>query len=351
MQAGGLRPGWLLGAVGLLVGMALAPGAQEARAALAPGDLDSLGAVAKTEGLPLSQARSAGTRVELSSLAVMDRASFVRRASLVAYVIFRRLMPPVQEVVVSAKLPGGATQRLRIRRPDLEGYLSDRLSRSAYEDRIAYATEAAAPPGFLPLPEASAPPDPSPYPAWSGPFASAPPSVAPSPKASSEATALDWRPFSPAGAPLVAFGYSLGLSPNRYDAWTMEYGHPLQAWLDARAGVMALSSFSPLNAWAGAARPVDGLAVNLDLMGTTRQAPGPWGMALEAGLGARVVHGSALGGAPLGPLASSSLRLGWRWQGLVVGLRYPLWRRADDPGASWEVGVGYALPFASFGQL
>jgi hypothetical protein len=162
------------------------------------------------------------------------------------------------------------------------------------------------------------------------------------------------RPLIPhAPTPIVAplattlgLSYGLALGGSRFDAFQLEYAHPVLSTLDLRPSIQIISGFSPVNFLNGASRPADGLSFACDLMGTTRQHPGWGGLAFEGGLGARVasVQGTAGGTWP-----AMHLRMGMRWAGLTAGMRYPLLHAGGDPTGTWEATLGYSVPFSAFG--
>jgi hypothetical protein len=316
--------------------LALAPVAQAAPAI----DLDKLQAIAKKEGLPLAGVRLAARQsLRLTSAEALPRAAFLKRAGLLAFVVFKRMPSKVQAIEFS-NLQGGGEQSCRIARADFEAYLADKIAKPEYERRIAYHESGLAP---APLPELRS--------VVQLPVLRPLPILAPQPIAGDAP-----RPIIPhAPTPVVAvpatmlgLSYGLAIGGGRFDAFQLEYGHPVLPSLDLRPSIQIISGFSPLNYLNGTSRPADGLSFACDLMGTTRQHPGWGGLAFEGGLGARVasVQGTAAGNWP-----AMHLRLGARWMGLTAGMRYPLLHAAGDPTGTWEATLGYSVPFSAFGSL
>jgi hypothetical protein len=293
-------------------------------------DLDRVQSVARQEGLPLATIRLSGSqRLQLASAEAMPRQAFLKRAGLLAYVVFKRLPSRVTEIEFSNRHAGGE-QNCRIARKDFELYLKDGITKVEYERRLAYHERSA-------LPSLPAPP---PLPAL--PTLQLPVISAPAPAHLPVASA----PAAPKLATLLALSYGLALGGGRFDAYQLEYGHPLLDTLDVRPSVQMISAFSPLNYMAGSGRSVDGLSFGCDLLGTTRQHPGVAGLSFEGGLGARL---ASLQGPNAGTWPAMHLRAGLRWGPVSAGVRYPLLRRDQDPTGTWEAMLGLSAPFSAFG--
>jgi hypothetical protein len=304
-------------------------------------DLDRLQAIARKEGLPLSGVRVAGQqRLLLSSAEELPRAAFLKRAGLLAFVVFKRLPNKVQAIQFTNR-HGAGEQSCRILRSDFEAYLGDKITKTEYERRVAYREEGLTPPAHRPAP--------LPALAFSPPFMRPLNLLPPAPIAGDAprpAAAQRPTPMLTGPATLLGLSYGLAIGGSRYDAYQLEYGHPVLPTLDLRPSIQIISGFSPLNFMNGVSRPADGLSFACDLMGTTRQAPGWGGLAFEGGLGARVasVQGTAAGTWP-----AMHLRMGMRWNGLNLGMRYPLLHAGGDPTGTWEASLGYSVPFSTFG--
>lgn len=328
--------------------------------AVASADLDRVEAAAKHEGLPLSGIRVAGAhRLQLVSSEALPRTAFLRRASLLAFVVFKRIPTRVQEIEFTNR-HGNSEQTCRIVRADFETYLRDRIAKAEYERRLGYhethlaVASPAAVGGALPLPPlpplpALPPSDALTLPRFPGlpaglpglPGSTSAPRPAPGGHPASAVT--------PAVAPLatlLGLSYGLALGGGRFDGFQLEYGQPLLSSLDLRPSVQIISPFSPVNYFAGSTQATEGLSFGCDLMATTRQHPGAGGLAFEGGLGARM---ASLQGDYAGSWPAMHLRVGVRWWGLSLGMRYPLLHRDGDPTATWEASLGYAVPFSSFG--
>lgn len=342
----------LLSTVALAALALLAPSLPAVAAPIALQDLERLQTLAAAEGLPIKTMRLTGPkRLTIRSEETMTREAFIKRASLLAYFVFNRLPSEVEQIAFENQ-QATVTQTCAIRAADHASYLKDAISKAEYEKRLAYrqdggayaAGAAVAPPPSLPTlrPIALAPAVPPVLPNRALPVP-----VLPRP---------DLRPETPAPAarvgltpavtlnPLVGFGYGLGVGGGRYDAYMVEYGHPVLPTLDVRPSLQIISPFSPINFMAGPARPIDGLSVACDLLGTTRQDPSVHGLSFEGGLGARV--GTWQGTANAGLWPALHMRLGMRWHALSVAMRYPLLNRGGDPTAGWDATVGVGMPLS-----
>jgi hypothetical protein len=150
-------------------------------------------------------------------------------------------------------------------------------------------------------------------------------------------------PMAPGLTSMVGFAYGVRVNGGSYDAYHLEYGHPLLKTLDVRPGLQIISPFSPVNFMAGPSRPIEGLALGVDMLGTTRQEPNAAGFSFDGGLGTRLA--TLQGAAGKGELwPAMYLRLGMRWQFLAIGMRYPLLHRTGDPTSGWEGSFGLSLP-------
>lgn len=301
-------------------------------AAIAVQDLERLQAIAAQEGLPVKLIRAAGPKQLLvRSEEPLAKDAFIKRASLLAYYAFNRL-PQAVDSISFENAHGGIKQTCAIAATDHAQYLQDRITKTEYERRLAYRQDGAPAVALPPIPRPALP---------SG-GAVAVPTLPQRPTAPAPAVPAA-GPLAVGLTPLVGFAYGLGGS---YDSYMVEYGHPLLATLDARPSLQIVSPFSPVNFMAGAGRPVEGLSMAIDLLGTTRHQPGAQGLSFEGGLGARVGtwQGATL---PGGVWPALHLRLGMRWHALAVGMRYPLFSRAGDPSAGWEANVGIGMPLST----
>jgi hypothetical protein len=324
-------------------------------------DFEKLQTVARKEGMPLATIRLAGLhKLQLASQEVLPKAAFLKRAGLLAFVVFKRLPSKVDEIQFTNR-HAGEEQTCRIVRADFDRYLRDAITKSEYERRLTYHTlrtpllaadmvggdQVAAPPELPvpPLPElpadrlAALPPLPN-LPALT---VLHPLALPPAPAANVGAKPL----LAVAPLTLLSLNYAMALGGARYDAYQLEYAQPVLTTLDLRPSVQIISSFSPLNFMGGSTRPVDGLSFACDLLGTTRQHPGAGGLAFEGGIGARL---ASLQGDSAGTWPALHLRVGARWQGLSLGMRYPLMHRDADPTGTWEATIGYSVPFGIFGS-
>jgi hypothetical protein len=331
-------------------------------------DLDKLQFVARKEGLPLATIRLAGPhKLQLASHEVLPRAAFLKRAGLLAFVVFNRLPSKVEEIQFTNR-SAGSEQSCHIGRADFNRYLRDGISKAEYERRLTYREQidlaavsslptggerVSAPPSLpvppLPdVPETQLPalPPLRPLPSFQG--------LLPTSKAQTMPNSMTNAGVPLAVGPgvpslnLLAFNYGIALGGARFDAFQLEYARPILPTLDIRPSVQIISGFSPLNYMGGTSRIVDGLSFACDLLGTTRQHPGAGGLAFEGGIGARM---ATLSGASGGTWPALHLRMGARWQGLSLGMRYPLLHRDSDPTGTWEATVGYSVPFSAFGIL
>ncbi|MDB5097247.1 MAG: hypothetical protein JWM80_1668 [Cyanobacteria bacterium RYN_339] len=307
----------------------------------APGiDLDRLQAIARKEGMPLAGVRVAGQqRLLLSSTEDLPRSAFLKRAGLLAFVVFKRLPTKVQAIQFTNRHAGGE-QNCRILRTDFEAYLGDTITKPEYERRVGYREE-----GMVPLAHGPATLPGIPLAPVMRPLQL----LAPLPIAGDAPRPAIPRapiPVVAAAPTLLGLSYGLALGGGRYDAYQLEYGHPMLPSLDLRPSIQIISGFSPVNFMNGASRPADGLSFACDLMGTTRQHPGWGGLAFEGGLGARV---ASVQGTSAGTWPAMHLRLGLSWSGLNVGMRYPLLHAGGDPTGTWEASLGYSVPFSAFG--
>jgi hypothetical protein len=301
-------------------------------------DLERLQAIAAQEGLPVKLIRAAGPkRLLVRSEEPLAKDAFIKRASLLAYYAFNRL-PQAVEAIAFENAHGGIKQTCAIAAADHAQYLQDRITKTEYERRLAYRQDGAPAPATAPT--VALPP--IPRPALPSGGAVAVPAVPQRPAAPAVPSAPS-GPLAVGLTPLVGFAYGLG---GTYDSYMVEYGHPVLATLDARPSLQIVSPFSPVTFMAGAGRPVEGLSLACDLMGTTRQTPGVQGLSFEGGLGARVGtwQGATL---PGGMWPAMHLRLGMRWHALAVGMRYPLMTRAGDPSAGWEANIGIGVPLST----
>jgi hypothetical protein len=244
---------------------------------------------------------------------------------------------------------GGLTQACTIQAVDHASYLADKITKPEYERRLAYR-QAVPAAEVSPLSARPAlPVVPTAAPA-ALPVAPVAPAVAPIlhelKPAGASAAPVASRVLVGASAltPLVAASYGLGLGAGRFDSYMLEYGHPLLPTLDVRPSMQIISPFSPVNLF-GAATPLQGLSLGCDMLGTTRQAPGAWGLSFEGGLGARVGTWQTTGLEGVWP--AMHLRVGMRWKALAVGMRYPLMNRAGDPTAGWEASIGVGMPLSA----
>jgi hypothetical protein len=339
--------------------------------------LEAVRAIAAREGLViLAIAAEAPRRLVVTCGGTMTREVFLKRASLVAYAAFQSYAAPVE--VVFEHNQGGATQRCRVRRPDLEAYLERRLSRSEYQARLAYQQEGpgirippppviVAPPE-VPSPVASLPPAPlaqdgslapaqTPAPAASSPAPQQPLAAATTPfpaatalpaapptEVASPAAPASPRAQGPAGDWRAAYALGAGRVP--LDAWVLEFNRPLLPSLDVRPGVWMIGAFTPATL-RGQPGATEGAAMALDLLATSRRVVGPASPSFEGGFGARATVIQGPGG---GIHPAAHLRVGARWQMASVSLRYPLLSAAGDPTASWDVSIGLMWPYAGGGD-
>lgn len=317
-------------------------------------DLDRLQAIAQQEGMPIKTIRCTGPRrLVIRTEEPIDREAFVKRASLIAYFVFHRMPTEVEAIAFENSL-GEVSQACTIKATDHTLYLQDRISKAEYDRRLGYrqtggvATSAAV---MAPLPvSAGAAPSVPTLPSMPSLPTVIP--VIPSGSTSEVKPAVVASPLktvigpTPHLASMLGFAYGLGVGGG-YDAYQVEYGHPLLTTLDVRPSLQIISPFSPVNFMAGAARPMEGLSLACDMLGTTRQAPNAAGFAFEGGLGARMGlwQGPNVGG--LWP--AMHLRVGVRWHALSLGMRYPLLRRDNDPTGGWEANLGFSMPFGSLG--
>lgn len=332
----------------------LAPSLPAVAAPIALQDLERLQALAAQEGLPIKTMRLTGPkRLTIRSEEAMTREAFIKRASLLAYFVFNRLPSEVEHIAFENQ-QANMTQTCAIRAADHASYLKDAISKAEYEKRLSYrqdggtyaAGAAVAPPSLPTLrPVAALPPA-----APALPNRALPVPVLPRPDVRLETPAP--APAARVGLtpaltlnPLVGFGYGLGVGGGRYDAYMVEYGHPVLPTLDVRPSLQIISPFSPINFMAGPARPIDGLSLACDLLGTTRQAPSVHGLSFEGGLGARV--GTWQGAANAGLWPALHMRLGMHWHALSVSMRYPLLNRAGDPTAGWDASIGVGMPLSA----
>lgn len=192
--------------------------------------LQAVKAVAAREGLVITSVYAeAPRRLIVLCAGPMDKALFLKRASLVSFAAFQSWAAPVEVVFEHTHL--GVTQRCRVRQADLEAYLKERISRQEYDRRLVYQRDRAGqelpPPPPLPVVAATPSESPSPSisasspapqrtyspPAVSGaPRVSAPPASAvpsgaprvPAPPASAVPSAAPRVPSPPAATPLSA---------------------------------------------------------------------------------------------------------------------------------------------------
>jgi hypothetical protein len=337
--------------------------------------LEAVRAIAAREGLViLAIAAEAPRRLVVTCGGTMTREIFLKRASLVAYAAFQSYAAPLE--VVFEHRQGGATQRCRVRRPDLEAYLDGRLSRSVFQARLAYQQEGPGvrippPPVIvaspvLPPSAASQSPEPvaqeespvpapsleppiafSPQPLASGtaspPAAAAPPAPPPIEAASPAPLSLP-RPHGPSGD--WRAGYALGAGRVPLDAWVLEFNRPVLPSLDVRPGVWMIGAFTP-STLRGLPGATEGAAMALDLLATSRRAVGPTSPSFEGGFGARATVVQGPGG---GIYPAAHLRIGARWHMASVSLRYPLLSAPGDPTASWDASIGLMWPYAVGGD-
>lgn len=332
----------------------LAPSLPAVAAPIALQDLERLQALAAQEGLPIKTMRLTGPkRLTIRSEEAMTREAFIKRASLLAYFVFNRLPSEVEHIAFENQ-QANMTQTCAIRAADHASYLKDAISKAEYEKRLSYrqdggtyaAGAAVAPPSLPTLRPVAALPAVAP----ALPNRALPVPVLPRPDVRLETPAP--APAARVGLtpaltlnPLVGFGYGLGVGGGRYDAYMVEYGHPVLPTLDVRPSLQIISPFSPINFMAGPARPIDGLSLACDLLGTTRQAPSVHGLSFEGGLGARV--GTWQGTANAGLWPALHMRLGMHWHALSVSMRYPLLNRGGDPTAGWDASIGVGMPLSA----
>lgn len=304
-------------------------------------DLERIQTIARQEGMPIKSIRIAGPmRLHVGSEGALNREAFIKRASLLAYYVYDRLGSPIEEIEFR-NVQASGDQVCRIRAADYRLYLKDKITRAEYEKRIRYEVAGkaavkppvplkppAVPPVSLPVPQA-----PQPVAAPVVPAAPVLPVVRTEPPA----------PVAPGWAPMFGFAYGVRMNGGSYDAYHLEYGHPVLKTLDVRPGLQIISAFSPINFTTPSPRPLEGLAAGVDLLGTTRQAPNAAGVSFDGGLGARLatLQGSA-GKGELWP--AMYLRLGVRWHLLAIGMRYPLLHRTGDPTSGWEGSFGLSMP-------
>lgn len=281
-------------------------------------DMAKIQEVAAQEGLPVKTIRQAGpAKLQVASEGALSREAFIKRASLLAYFVFDRLKSPVTEIEFR-NVEGQAEQACRIKVEDYRLYLQDRITRDEYERRLGYLDAATAMPKKPSPPAIKLPPTPE-VRAIKAPI--------PAPRSL-------W-------SPLVGFAYGLGLNGGSYDAYQIEYGHPILRTLDVRPSLQIISPFSPVN-FLGAG-PMQGLSLAGDLLGTTRHDVGASGLSFDGGLGMRVAMlQDASAQTALWP--ALHLRLGLRWHAATVTMRYPLFSRGGDPTAGWEAGFGVSMP-------
>jgi hypothetical protein len=339
--------------------------------------LEAVRAIAAREGLViLAITAEAPRRLVVACGGTMSRDAFLKRASLVAYAAFQSYAAPVE--VVFEHRQGGAIQRCRVRRPDLEAYLDRRLSPSAFQARLAYQQEGPGvrippPPVIvaqpvLPLPAPSQSTAPvahgessEPAPAEEPPVvssatpqplavATAPPpaamasSPAPPTEAASPAPFASSRPNGPSGD--WRAGYALGAGRVPLDAWVLEFNRPVLPSLDVRPGVWMIGAFTPTTL-RGLPGATEGAALALDLLATSRRVVGPTSPSFEGGFGARATVIQGPGG---GIHPAAHLRIGARWHMASVSMRYPLLSAAGDPTASWDASIGLMWPYAGGGD-
>ncbi|MEB3284164.1 MAG: hypothetical protein VKN33_02630 [Candidatus Sericytochromatia bacterium] len=102
--------------------------------------LQAVKAVAAKEGLAITSVYAeAPRRLIVLCKGPMDRALFLKRASLVAFAAFQSWAAPVE--VVFEHTHDHVIQRCRIRHSDLHAYLKDQITRDEYDRRIAYRRE------------------------------------------------------------------------------------------------------------------------------------------------------------------------------------------------------------------
>lgn len=315
-------------------------------------DLDRLQAIAQQEGMPIKTIRCTGPRrLVIRTEEPIDREAFVKRASLIAYFVFHR-MPTEVEAIAFENTLGAMSQACTIKATDHTLYLQDRISKAEYDRRLGYRQtggEATSANVMAPLPvsagTATAPTMPAlpSMPSLPTVIPVIPSGAAPEAKPAAGASPLKTLIGpTPHLATMLGFAYGLGVGAS-YDAYQVEYGHPVLPTLDVRPSLQIISPFSPVNFIAGAARPMEGLSLACDMLGTTRQAPNAAGFAFEGGLGARL--GLWQGPSVSGLWPAMHLRVGVRWQALTLGMRYPLLRRDNDPTGGWEANVGFSMPF------
>ena len=312
-------------------------------------------ASARREGLGVTAIRQAGAgELVVACGGALPRDAFLKRASLVAYAAFQGV--PSLRAIVFEHAHGSARQTIRVGQGDLTAYLADRIPRDEYHRRLAYRAPTAP---AAPRPAARPPldPPPLPLPALPAPARPAGPGLPDAarpglaPRAGQPALLLPAAGALPGpAAPIAAvaarandvtFAWALGLGRATYDAYAVEYDHPVMPSLSLRPALWIMSGFSPLNRLNAPGGAMDGLSGALDLVGSTRPQVGPGGVALEGGLGLRAM---SLLAAP-GMWPAAHLRVGARWQALGLTMRYPLLNRGGDPTATWEASLGLAWAF------
>jgi len=330
--------------------------------AFAAGGSDALHATAAKEQLMLTDAFADGPgRFVVRLGGALTKDAFVRGASLLAYALYAE-RPALREIVFEHAF-ASKNQRCVIAEPDLQAYLADQIDKPAYHQRLTYAAWADTPKALAPFPKPSAagmasgpsrgpgstdhaavdwPAEPNvglpgfPAIAPTRPALPVPPrprpaglpALAPESSAAASAPALSLPRF---GGDFGA-SWAMGLGKSGYDAFAFEYGHALLPTLEVRPSLWIISNFSPIAQMGGGAR-FEGFSGALDLMGTTRNQVGLNGLALEGGIGVRsaLLRGAELAG---GVWPASHLRVGARWQALVLAMRYPLLGRTGDPTAT-----------------
>lgn len=301
--------------------------------------------VAHAEGLPAAAlAVPAPHQLALESRQPLSRAEFVKRSSLVAYVVFQRLHAPFEAIAFTDRGALGA-QSCRIRATDCRLYLQDRISKAEYERRLGYHHLAAAgrllppplPPLHLPpVAPAPVPTPPAPVPTVHVPAAQVPAIAAP--------LAAPPLVAAPGLRPMWGFAYQLGMGTQAYDAYDLEYGQAILRRLDVRPGLQIMSPFSPVNLRSGL--PLQGLAASCDLLGTSRQDPNVTGFSFEGGLGVRLAMLAPAGG-PNAFWPDMHLRLALRWRMVTLGMQYPLLHANGDPTAGWMASLGVSVPLGT----
>jgi len=342
--------------------------------------LQAVKAVAAREGLLITSVYAeAPRRLVVLCEGPLGRALFLRRASLVAFAAFQSWAAPVE--VVFEHSHQGVLQRCRVRKPDLDAYVNDRIGRAEYDRRLAYQVERLGvsvppPPPFpatalspipslttSPSPVASAPPV-AVSSASVAPSTSPSPAVSPSPLTESESAVVARTPVPspnffitppPASTEIAAVprpgaelppeppsewraGYALGLGTGVYDALSLEYARPILPSLDLRPSFWMIGGLAPRSLFSRSASTIDGVSLAFDLLGTGHRLAGASDVSFEGGVGLRA---AVLQGATTGVWPATHLRVGTRWRSWNLSLRYPLLARPGDPTAIWDVSVGY----------